>query len=256
MRVPPVNSAKAVAFPPVIMEDSLLHAAMIPLPAGSFRMGGRSTDKFSSSVEFPLHEVTLNDPPAIGRTPVRLGEWRCFDPDYQAGKPDDWPVTGISFPQISAYLHWLEEETGLAFRLPSEAEWEYACRGGSEEIFPGGNQISPAEANYAYDEQGEWVDRSGMRPVASYPPNRWGLHDIVGTVSEWTSDLWHNHYRKAPEDGSSWIQGGIPGRRVIRGGAWDQLPRVLRCSWRDWAPEEARWDNLGFRLALDLSPSA
>jgi formylglycine-generating enzyme required for sulfatase activity len=142
--------------------------------------------------------------------------------------------------------------TGIPFRLPSEAEWEYACRAGSSTVFPDGGNLAPDQANYLYDESGETIGPGALTPRGVYPPNAFGLRDMLGNVCEWTADVWHPDFHGAPTDGSPRFDGETPDRRVIRGGAWDHLPRVLRASWRDWAPESARWDNLGFRIAFTL----
>lgn len=228
-----------------------LHPAMTVLPVGHFRMGGRESDKFASGVEFPLHPVNFSHPVALAVTPVTVGQWRAFRPDWPSEWAPECPVVKVSFPDVAEYLAWLGDQTGLPFRLPSEAEWEYACRAEADTIFPHGNDLQPADACYGYDESGLSLDQQTPPPVGQYPANGWGIHDCIGTVNEWTADRWHSSYHGAPDDGSAWLQGGYPERRVIRGGAWDLLPRVLRCSWRDWAPESARWDNLGFRLALN-----
>jgi formylglycine-generating enzyme required for sulfatase activity len=212
----------------------------VVIPAGRFRMGGVPEDKFVSAVELPRHEVAVHAF-ELARVPVTRGEWfggEVADPEL--------PVTGISFGEAEAFAH------RHGCRLPSEAEWEYACRAGSATVFSHASDLGVADANFLYDESGVAVGRGAPMPVGSHPPNAFGLHDLLGNVCEWTADRWHAGYEGAPLDGSPWLDGTAPGRRVIRGGAWDHLPRLLRASWRDWAPESARWDNLGFRLARDL----
>lgn len=230
-----------------------LEESILTLPSGVLRMGGRKHDKFTSSVEMPVHTVTFSNPFGIRATPVTIAQWQKYRPDEFPDCNPLLPVTGKNWESIHLYLNWLREETQCPYRLPTEAEWEYACRAGSETIFPCGNIVSEKEANFTYDESGDIVGNGKPSPVGSYPANTWGLFDMMGNVSEWVQDAWHGSYHGAPSDGSAWESGGVPGRRVIRGGAWDQIPRVLRASWRDWAPESAQWDNLGFRLALTLS---
>jgi len=162
------------------------------------------------------------------------------------------PVTGVTFPEIENFLDLLSEQTALTFRLPTEAEWEYACRAGSAKFFPNGSQLHSEQANFLYDESGQVVGHGTPLPPGRYPANAFGLHDMLGNVCEWTADAWHPDFHYAPADGSPWLDAGKPVHRVIRGGAWDHLPRVLRASWHDWAPEDARWDNLGFRVAQTI----
>lgn len=212
----------------------------VALPSGCFRMGGVPEDKFVSAVELPRHEVEVAAF-ELARNPVTRGQW--FSGEV---KDPELPVTGVCFDEAEAFAR------RCGCRLPSEAEWEYACRAGSETVFSHASALDAADANFLYDESGVAVGRGAVMPVGSHPPNAFGLHDLLGNVCEWTADLWHPGYSGAPDDGSPWIDGGKPGHRVIRGGAWDHLPRLLRASWRDRAPESARWDNLGFRLARDF----
>lgn len=206
-------------------------------------MGGRNDDKFVSDVEMPAHQVAISSF-QLAVHPVTWGQWN-FEGFQRKGRID-LPVTGVTYQEADAFARLLD------CRLPTEAEWEYACRAESNTLFPHRTRVDPADANFLYDESGEKIGCGGLTPVGAYPVNGFGLHDMIGNVCEWTADLWHPSYINAPCDGSAWIDGGQVGRRVIRGGAWDQLPRTLRASWRDWAPESARWDNLGFRLARDL----
>ncbi len=212
----------------------------VTLPAGRFLMGGVPEDKFVSAVEMPRHQVKVAAF-EMARHPVTRGMWfggEVNDPEL--------PVTGVPFDEAGAFaLH-------RGCRLPSEAEWEYACRAGSATVFSHASALDVGDANFLYDESGAAVGRGALMPVDSHPPNAFGLYDLLGNVCEWTADLWHPGYRGAPGDASPWLDDGKPGYRVIRGGAWDHLPRLLRASWRDRAPESARWDNLGFRLARDL----
>ena len=217
------------------------------IPAGSFLMGGVPDDKFVSAVELPRHEVMIERPFALGIFPVTRGEW--FGTRVQDA---DLPVTGVDFNEVQGFMKRLTLATGLPIRLPSEAEWEYACRAGSDTIFPAGGNLETGQANYLYNEAGEAIGHGALTPCGIYPPNAFGLHDMMGNVCEWMADIWHPNFHGAQTDGSPSLRGDKPERRVIRGGAWDHLPRVLRASWRDWAPESARWDNLGFRIAFTL----
>lgn len=226
------------------------------LAKGPFLMGGIPEDKFVSQVELPQHPVTIHHLFALGRTPVTKREWLSvmgsLPPGVTGDDTDGRPVINVTFPEVMAYLRELSILSGREYRLPSEAEWEYACRAGTTTVFPNGHQLESEDANFLYDELGNQIGRGEPSPVGNYPANPFGLHDMLGNVCEWTADTWHPGYCGAPDDGSAWISQEKHSRRTIRGGAWDHLPRVLRASWRDWAPEHARWDNLGFRVARTL----
>ncbi|WP_411828033.1 formylglycine-generating enzyme family protein [Luteolibacter sp. AS25] len=225
---------------------------MVSVPSGRYAMGGMEDDKFVSEVELPSHEVTVERGFLISETPVTRDEWCEVMGGIPAGNlpglPGDVPVVSVSFADAQTFCR----EIGENHRLPSEAEWEFACRGGRGTIFPNGSNISTEEANYFYDELGFQIGKGRLMPVRSYGANEFGLFDTVGNVCEWVADVWHPGYAGAPSDAQPWLEGGKRGYRVIRGGGWDHLPRVLRASWRDWAPEAACWDNLGFRVVKDL----
>lgn len=226
------------------------------LPTGSFFMGGIPNDKFVSEVELPQHRVDFQYLFALGIEPVTRGEWLLMmgslPPGNLAELGADHPVVNVTYPEVMAYLRELSIVSGFPYRLPTESEWEYGCRAGSDTIFPHGNCLNPEDANFLYDEQGSAIGAGKLTPSGAYATNRFGLADMLGNVCEWTADTWHPNYHGAPDDGSSWTDEGKSNCRTIRGGAWDHLPRVLRASWRDWAPEQARWDNLGFRVARTL----
>ncbi len=223
---------------------------MVVLPAGRFLMGGSEEDKFADASEFPRHEVLFARPFALGRCPVSAGEWQAFRGGSPAADPA-LPVARVSWQDAVDYTGWLSVQTGYRCRLATEAEWEYACRAGSESIFPSGSTITPADANYLYSEQGAKVGAGRVLPVGSFPANAFGLYDMAGNVSEWVADAWRPDYSDAPRDGSAW-RADDPERRVVRGGAWDHLPRLLRSASRDWHWTDSRLDNLGFRVAADL----
>lgn len=241
--------------PDAIWRDSPHAPELVAVPGGRYLMGGIPEDKFVSSVELPRHPVTVTAF-ALGRAPVTCGEWRRLMgalPDAcEPGLADDHPVVNVNFPEALGFLRELSMACACSYRLPSEAEWEYACRAGSESVFPNGGNLGSHDANFLYDERGNPVGAGHLTAVGCFPANSFGLFDMLGNVCEWTADRWHPGYHGAPGDSRAWTDGGKPTCRTIRGGAWDHLPRILRASWRDWAPESARWDNLGFRVARDL----
>ena len=230
---------------------------VIVIPAGDFLMGGVPEDKFVTAVELPRHRVTIHRPFALGRALLTRGEWRALMGPLPSGceeipADDDCPVVNVTLADALAYLRELSAVTGIPHRLPTEAEWEYACRAGSSTVFPHGSTLGDRDANFLYDERGEAIGTGHLTPAGQFPPNAFGIHDLLGNACEWTADTWHPGYHGAPADGSAWTDDGKPGCHTIRGGGWDHLPRVLRASWRDWAPGSARWDNLGFRVARTL----
>jgi formylglycine-generating enzyme required for sulfatase activity len=224
---------------------------IVEVPAGEFLMGASANDKFTNDTERPPHLVRIARF-GIGMFPVTTGEFRAFRPDHSIDEEEDpLPVVNVSWHDARAYCKWLSDATGRPFRLPTEAEWEYACRAGTQSPFFHGPDISTEEANFLYDEHGERTGRGSRTPAGNYAPNAFGLLDMHGNVCEWCEDSWHLNYHGAPSDGSAWI-GSADDLRVIRGGAWDYLPRLLRSSWRDALPPETRRDNVGFRVAVDL----
>ncbi|MFZ0828424.1 MAG: formylglycine-generating enzyme family protein [Verrucomicrobiia bacterium] len=220
---------------------------MIELPAGEFIMGENAGDKFANDTERPVHRVRIPSGLALGCFPVTVGEFRCFRPGHAPEDADDLPVVRVNWGDAYAYCDWLTEKAGRGYRLPSEAEWEYACRAGSRTPFADGDEITPVQANFLYDESGFRVGAGHRVRVGGYAANAFGVYDFHGNVSEWVADTWHPNYHGAPDDGRAWAGAG-DNRRVVRGGAWDYLPRLLRSSWRDWRPAEQRTDNIGFRV--------
>lgn len=221
------------------------------LPAGPHWVGTRGPDRFASAVERPLFAVTWREPVWLSRdlvTEADLARYRSG----QDSSGSRLPAVGVSWGDAVGYCQWLAGRTGLPWRLPSEAEWEIACRAGTDTPFSTGDRLPVAAANYYYDESGHRVGPGHRTPVDHYPPNPWGFRDLHGNTAEWCADAWHPSYDGAAADGSP-RPGADPSGRVVRGGAWDLLPRLLRSSCRDSLPPSSRRDNLGFRLALTLS---
>jgi formylglycine-generating enzyme required for sulfatase activity len=223
---------------------------MVELPAGEFVMGENPGDKYANDTERPAHQVRFPGGFALGRFPVTVGEFRKFHHEHAPEEADDLPVVRVNWHDATAYCGWLTAFTGREYRLASEAEWEYACRAGTRNPFAVGDEITTRQANFLYDETGTRIGPGRRTPVGSYPPNQFGLHDLHGNVGEWVGDSWHPNYLGAPGGGRAWYDAENR-RRVVRGGAWDYLPRLLRCSWRDWRLAEERADNIGFRVASD-----
>jgi len=219
---------------------------MVEIPEGSGWIGALGDDKFANDTERPPILVNCRGF-FLGRAPVTVGEFRHFRPDHEPGIPPDWPVAWVSWLDAMAYCRWL----GDGYRLPTEAEWEFACRAGSRAPFFCGEALTSADANYLYDENGKRVGPGHRTPPGTYPPNAFGLLDMAGNVNEWVEDCWHPSHAGKPSEASQPAEGD-PRRRVLRGGSWDYLPRLLRSCWRDWLFADCRRDNVGFRVARDL----
>jgi formylglycine-generating enzyme required for sulfatase activity len=236
-----------------MIREAAVAPDLVRLSPGAFVMGEAGDDKFVTDTERPAHRVTFARPFALGRGPVTVGEYRAFAPGHASGEDAAWPVVNVSWDDARAYCAWLDAETHDRFRLATEAEWEYACRAGSRTPFAAGDEIGTAAANFLYSEEGQRIGPGGRTPVGRYPANAVGLHDLHGNVCEWVEDAWHPGYAGAPADGAAWPAAEKNDRRVIRGGAWDYLPRLLRSAWRDSLPRAHRRDNVGFRVALSLA---
>jgi len=214
-------------------------------------MGETPDDKFTGDTERPSHRVVFSYDFALGRFPITCAEYSKFDGRRRNEEEAKLPIVNVSWEDASAFCSWLARQTSTAFRLPTEAEWEYACRAGSATTFSSGHELTPSDANYLYSETGERIGRGERTPGGTYPANVFGICDLHGNVCEWVQDSWHDSYFGAPRDGSPWVDSSS-NRRVIRGGAWDYMPRLLRSAWRDALPQGGQRDNLGFRLALTL----
>ena len=225
---------------------------MVVIPPGEFMMGSAESEK-----ERPQHVVRIAYPLAVGRYPVTFEEYDHFVRSKGRAQPGDegWgrgrrPVINVDWEDAKAFAAWLSVQTGQRYRLLSEAEWEYACRGGTTTRSWWGDQITPENANY-----GRNVD--GTSEVGSYHANPFGLYDMQGNVWEWVEDRWHNSYDGAPDDGSAWTAGS-DSRRVVRGGSWGNSQGVLRSTVRVRYDTAYRGAGVGFRVArtLTVQPAA
>jgi formylglycine-generating enzyme required for sulfatase activity len=159
-------------------------------------------------------------------------------------------VINVSWDDAKQYVAWLSRTSGQAYRLPTEAEWEYAARAGSLGSYSFGNDEAELE-------QHAWFrDNSGQKtqPVAKRYANSFGLHDMHGNVWEWVEEPLHNNYNGAPSDGSAWLEGGIEGSRILRGGSWADVPDNLRSAGRGRGATGYRVNHVGFRVARTLRP--
>jgi formylglycine-generating enzyme required for sulfatase activity len=290
--------------PGQVFTDALRSGArgpqLVVVPHGAFRMGAAADEADSADSEKPAHYVRFDRGFAMSRTEVTVGQFRRFveatgyrsravrrghstvyderggnfvrrsgvdwRSDY-AGAPagEDMPVLHVSARDAEAYVEWLAQQSGERYRLPSEAEFEYALRAGTSGPFawntrvpprsagnvtgsgdqsPGGRRWRNAFAGYG---DGWW----GPAPVASFVPNAFGLHDLAGNVSEWVADCWHAGYRRAPANGEPWVNPGCR-TRVMRGGAWSSAPAQVRSAWRLSLDGDTTNARLGFRVVREL----
>jgi formylglycine-generating enzyme required for sulfatase activity len=223
---------------------------MVIVPAGAFDMGS------NTDYESPVHRVTLANPFAIGRYEVTFDEWdRCVEEKGCKAQPDDreWgrgdrPVINVSWVDAKAFATWLSQKTGQTYRLPSEAEWEYAARAGTNTPFWWGRDAGSRQANCR-----ECSTSTGQQtsPVGSYKPNPFGLYDTAGNVAEWVEDCWNDNYRGAPKDGTAWTAGQCR-LRVLRGGAYDSQAKTVRSTARFRYDTDVRYSSNGFRLVREL----
>jgi formylglycine-generating enzyme required for sulfatase activity len=208
---------------------------MVVIPAGSFEMG----DAYSR------HTVTFAQPFAIGKFEVTQREWKTlmgFNPSNFNGC-DACPVENVSWTDTQDFIKRLNKKTGKNFRLPSEAEWEAACRGGESHQYCGSDDISTV-AWYGENSDGK------THPVGTKQANGYGVYDMSGNVWEWVEDGWHKNYTGAPVDGSAWQ--ASDSSHILRGGSWYYDPMIIDAAERNWNVPSFRYSTLGFRLARSL----
>jgi formylglycine-generating enzyme required for sulfatase activity len=221
---------------------------MVAIPGGTFMMGAPENEKDSRDSERPQHQVTVQ-PFFMGKYAVTQAQWRAvaalpqvnkeLDPNPSYFKGDDRPVEQISWYdalEFCARLNFRINFTpGRDYRLPSEAEWEYACRAGTTTPFYFGETITTDLANYngnyTYGNAPQGEYREETTTVESFPPNAFGLYDMHGNVWEWCADTWHDNYQGAPKDGSAWINDN-DNNILLRGGSWINDPRSCRSASR------------------------
>ena len=239
---------------------------MVVVPAGSFMMGSPSHEAGRDSDEGPRHRVTIAKPFAVGKYEVTFAEWdACVAAGGCGGyRPDDggWgrgrrPTINVNWDDAKAYVRWLSRKTGKPYRLPSEAEWEYAARAETSTPFHFGSTISTSQANYdgnyMYGGGVKGVYRERTVTVGSFPANGFGLHDAHSNVREWVEDCWNSNYAGAPADGSARMSGDC-WNRVLRGGSWFFRPGYLRSAFRFRSGTGNRSGDGGFRVARTLDP--
>lgn len=274
---------------------------MVVVPHGAFRMGAEAGDPLASDAEQPAHYVRFDRGFAMSLTEVTVAEFGRFveqagarpratrrgnstvydehsgnfvrrtGVDWRSGydgrpaAPGD-PVLHVSVRDAEAYALWLSEQTGRHYRLPSEAEFEYALRAGNPGRYPwgnadtpppdsgnftGGGDVSPSGRTWNNAFTGYSDGYWGVAPVGRFQANAWGLHDLAGNASEWVGDCWHASYRRAPADGGAWFNPGCR-TRVVRGGSWAGSPAQTRSAWRGRMDSDVTSGRIGFRLVRGI----
>lgn len=225
---------------------------MVKIPGGEFQMGCGPEDSQCAGDEQPAHRVQIRAF-RLGKYEVTQAQWRAVmgeNPAHFQG--DDHPVERVSWNDVQEFLKRLNAQNrGKPYRLPTEAEWEYAARAGTTTPYWWGKEVGQGNANC--DGCGSRWDNKETAPVGSFKPNPFGLYDTAGNVWEWVQDCWHDNYQSAPADGWEWHANCLKDRRVLRGGSWHSDPRNLRVSLRDWrVPSNRHGSPNGLRLAQDL----
>lgn len=226
---------------------------MVVVPPGIFIMGLGGTTKR----EGPPHRVNIARPFAIGVYEVTFDQWQAcvaeggcvHEPDDHQWGRGDRPVINVTIEHVERYLAWISAKTGKTYRLPSEAEWEYAHRAGTTSSFPWGDEAGKNKAN-CKDCYSEWSAKS-TAPVGSFEPNGFGLYDTVGNAYEWTADCWNETHQGAPGDGSARTDGDCR-QRVMKGGSFYYFQKVGRSSYRARNPVVVNSYWLGFRVVREL----
>ncbi|WP_225212109.1 formylglycine-generating enzyme family protein [Stenotrophomonas lacuserhaii] len=271
------------------------------VPHGGFQMGAGLHEPGASDAERPSHYVRFERGFAMAMTEVTVADFARFvkaanarpratrrghsivydersgnfirrsgvdwQSDYDGGRAlANQPVMHVSVRDAEAYANWLSEQTGRSYRLPSEAEFEYAARAGASGRYPWGDagvpppdsgnftgslDVSPTGRRWANAFIGYGDGYWGAAPVGMFKPNAWGLHDMGGNLSEWVADCWHASYRRAPSDGAAWFNPGCRAR-VIRGGNWANAPEQTRAAWRQSQDSDTTSGRIGFRLVRGI----
>ncbi len=217
------------------------------VPKGCFTMGRNPLFEDGGNNELPPHKVCINRPFYLGVMEVTQTQWVAImgeNPSKFKGRNN--PVDNVSWDDVQRFISILNKKEGRHYRLPSEAEWEYAARAGSESAYSyGDDEVNLGQYAWYRDNA-----NSRTHPVGQKRPNRWGFYDMYGNVNEWVQDRWHDNYNDAPSDGSAWESGKSP-RRMLRGGSWFYGARFLRSAHRSsyWIGHSISLN--GFRLVVD-----
>jgi formylglycine-generating enzyme required for sulfatase activity len=267
---PPAAPAAAVTAPPAAIttkpaaktasggeiKDCPACPILIPLSSGSFTMGSNNDDP----AEKPPHRVSIGRAFAIGKYEVTVEQWNaCADAgactrvaaegESATPPPGNAPMRNVSWDDAQVYVKWLSKVGGKPYRLPTEAEWEYAARGGTQSTYWWGDQMKKGTADCK--DCGDPYKPDAPTPVGSFAANPYGLYDMNGSVWEWVADCWHSSYRNAPVDGRAWDDPSCS-VRVIRGGSWREGAPYMQSATRFKYSSSVRQSQNGFRVARDM----
>lgn len=266
-----VPAPEPVAAAGTVFRDCVHCPEMVVVPAGSFVMGSSALETGLYENETPAHKVVLAKPFAVGKFEITFDEWnvcvaeKACRPAWDGGWGEGRrPVIHINYDQAVGYTEWLSEKTGKAYRLLTEAEWEYAARAGTDKLRYWGNsteracQFANVADQSARQKHPDWADTFDCNDnaaqtalVGSYRPNAFGLYDMLGNVWEWVDDCYHAHYQGAPTDGSARHAMDCT-LRVYRGGSWYGFPKEVRTALRIKSVPTFSNDDLGLRVARSL----
>ncbi|NER01617.1 MAG: formylglycine-generating enzyme family protein [Okeania sp. SIO3C4] len=228
---------------------------MVYIPGGSFIMGSPENEAQRYHWESPQHKVTLQ-PFYMSKYPITQKQYQAImgnNPSYLKGWfTGNRPVEQVSWNDATKFCQKLSQKTGKIYRLPSESQWEYACRAGTTTPFYFGETITSELVNYdgkhPYGNATKGKYRGKTTDVGTFPPNAFGLYDMHGNVLEWCQDVWHSNYNGAPTDGSAWETGGDSNRRLLRGGSWNNDSWVCRSARRGSSYADGFDNYRGFRI--------
>jgi formylglycine-generating enzyme required for sulfatase activity len=248
-----------------------VHLDMMLIPGGMFSMGSPESEIDRSSAESPQHRVTVQTF-CMGKYPITQAQWQAVASQNSALKAnpskftgDELPVENVLWNDAIEFCADLSKLTGREYRLPTEAEWEYACRAKTTTPFYFGETITTDLANYdgTDDKDNKWSGSYGDGPkgiyrqkttiVGTFPPNAFGLYDMHGNVWEWCQDNWHDDYQGAPIDGSSWINENDNDSHLLRGGSWFDLPWNCRSAYRNYYGSDNHDYYVGFRVVCEAA---
>jgi eukaryotic-like serine/threonine-protein kinase len=239
---------------------------LVYIPSGRFLMGQTATETRALTVEvreeiyqtyyareLPQHPVDVSAF-YMSKYPITQGQYLVVmgsNPGYFGG--DRFPVRNVSWHDAQSFCQQLSQKTGTKIGLPSEAQWEYACRAETHTPFHFGETITKKLGNYTYGETLKAKDRGKATPVGSYQvANDFGLYDMHGNVWEWCLDRYHENYQNAPQDGGAWVDKNDSDSRILRGGSWDNLPRDCRSTFGFGITPDLRHDTVGFRVVCEI----
>ena len=249
------------------MPEDAVPLTMVLIPPGSFEMGSPEDERGRFPDEGPVRTVNIEYEFYMGKFAVTQAQWTAVmgeNPTMFSMCGDDCPVDRVSWLDVQRFLRELNELGLGEFRLPTEAEWEYACRAGTQTRFYFGDSLDAEDdcvdhpVGDTENTRGDYMwycannQFSGPKPVGQTIPNAFGLYDMSGNVMEWVQDHYHREsYAEAPVDGSEWVPPRSFPSRVVRGGSWGRNPRFLRSAWRGQFPPHERQGAIGFRLVME-----